>query len=31
MGLAGEMKLEAAIPIMMASLHEVPDEWISEE
>ncbi len=29
--LAGEMKLEAAIPLMMAKLHEPPEEWISEE
>lgn len=29
--LAGEMKLEEAIPLMMATLHEVPDDWISEE
>ena len=24
--LAGEMKLEEAIPLMMATLHEIPDE-----
>ena len=29
--LAGEMKLEEAIPLMMAKLHEIPEEWISEE
>lgn len=29
--LAGEMKLEAAIPLMMTTLHEPPEEWISEE
>ena len=29
--LAGEMKLEEAIPLMMATLHEVPDDWINEE
>jgi SEC-C motif len=29
--LAGEMKLEAAIPLMMTTLHEPPDEWISQE
>ena len=29
--LAGEMKLEAAIPLMMATLHEAPDDWIDEE
>ena len=25
------MKLEEAIPLMMATLHEMPEEWISEE
>ena len=29
--LAGEMKLEAAIPLMIATLHEAPEDWISEE
>lgn len=29
--LAGEMKLEAAVPLMMATLHEGADDWISEE
>jgi hypothetical protein len=29
--LAGEMKLEAAIPLMIATLHEVPDDWINDE
>ncbi len=29
--LAGEMKLETAIPLMMATLHEPPEEWISQE
>ena len=29
--LAGEMKLEAAIPLMMATLHEAPDDWMNEE
>ena len=29
--LAGEMKLEAAIPLMMSTLHEPPEEWISDE
>ena len=25
------MKLEAAIPLMMTTLHEAPDEWIDDE
>lgn len=29
--LAGEMKLEAAIPLMMTTLREPPEEWISQE
>jgi hypothetical protein len=29
--LAGEMKLEAAVPLLFGTLHEVPEEWISEE
>lgn len=29
--LAGEMKLEEAIPLMMATLREVPEDWINEE
>jgi hypothetical protein len=29
--LAGEMKLEAAIPLMLTTLHEAPDDWINEE
>ena len=29
--LAGEMKLEAAIPLMMTALHEGPDDCINEE
>ena len=29
--LAGEMKLEAAIPLLMDILHEAPDDWINEE
>jgi hypothetical protein len=29
--LAGEMKLEEAIPLMMATLHEAPEDWINEE
>jgi hypothetical protein len=29
--LAGEMKLESAIPVMMATLQESPDEWVAEE
>lgn len=29
--LAGEMKLELAIPLMMDTLHEAPEDWINEE
>src|SRR6185312_7614131 len=29
--LAGEMKLEAAIPLIMSTLHEVPEVWIDDE
>ena len=29
--LAGEMKLEAALPLLMTTLNEPPDHWISEE
>jgi hypothetical protein len=29
--LAGEMKLEAAIPVMMKTLHSLHDDWINEE
>jgi hypothetical protein len=29
--LAGEMKLEAAIPLMMETLHEGPDDWMNQE
>ncbi len=29
--LAGEMKLEAATPLLMTTLHEGPDDWIDEE
>lgn len=28
--LAGEMKLETAIPMLMTTLHDLPDDWISE-